>query len=100
MAIPSSFSQTSSNYAYQACRNAMLNTEGYGVWKLKDSKYRVVYATYIFSDGVNDATCSTQGFGAHWQVKAVFQTLGGYRLSLSADNTYTQCPRSKFGVSP
>jgi len=44
--------------AYQACRQIMLNTEGYGVWELRSSRFLLVSASYTFSDGFNDATCS------------------------------------------
>lgn len=86
-------------YAYQACRKVMLNTEGYGVWMLKDSQYRLITATFTFSDGFNDATCTAIGLGSFWKVTGTMQTLVGCAKSLS-DTVSSECPRAKFGVNP
>jgi len=87
----------SAQSAYQACRQIMLTTEGYGVWELRSSRFLFISARYTFSDGFNDTICSATGFGTSWQAKPVSQTLVGCMLSLEAE---TECPRRIFGVSP
>ncbi len=86
-------------YAYQACRKVMLNTEGYRVWKLKDSQYRLISATFTFSDGFNDATCTVTGLGSFWKVTRTMQTLVGCVQALT-DSGGLPCPAAKYGVSP
>ncbi len=86
-------------YAYQACRKVMLNTEGYGMWKLKDSQYRLISATFTFSDGFNDATCTVTGFGSFWKVTSTMQTLVGCVQALT-ESGGLPCPAAKYGVSP
>lgn len=95
----SSAKLTPAQYAYQACRKVMLNTDGYDVWVLKDSRFLVISATFTFSDRFNDATCTVTGFGSYWQVTRTMQTLVGCVKALT-DTGGTPCPSGKFGVSP
>ena len=88
---------TSARHAYQACRQVMLNTEGYGVWELQSSLFLLIYAHYTFSDGFNDATCSVTGSGASWQASPGLQTLAACMQSLDSG---AECPRAKYGVTP
>ena len=88
---------TSARHAYQACRQVMLNTEGYRVWELQSSQFLLIYARYTFSDGFNDAICSATGFSTSWQARPGLQTLVACMQSL---DTGIPCPRAKYGVIP
>ncbi len=86
-------------YAYEACRRTMLNTEGYGIWKLQNSQMGQFKAQFDFDDGWNIATCYAVGAGPFWYVTGTMQTLVGCAKSLS-DTGGNECPRAKFGVNP
>ncbi len=89
----------SSRHAYQACRQVMLNEDGYGAWSLKSSRFFMVRAQYDFFDGFNTTTCEAGGFGTHWVAKKGIETLVACMSSLDEAGG-NECPRAKFGVTP
>ncbi len=93
------FTANSSQYAYVACRQVMLNEDGYGVWSLKSSRFLIVRAQYDFFDGFNTITCEASGFGTHWIGSKGIETLVACMLSLD-DIGGNECPRAKYGVTP
>ena len=96
-------SKTPSQQAYQACRLMMLNTKGYGVWKLQSARYQTSKAQFDFDDGFNTATCEAIKVGPFWLPGSLAQTaVGSICGPVPMDETQpsAECPRKKFGVSP
>ena len=89
----------SSPYAYQACRQVMLATDGYGVWQLQSTRSLLLKVQYDFYDGFNTVTCEAVGFGHLWIATKKMETLVGCMLSLD-DTGGNECPRAKYGVTP
>jgi len=75
----------------------MINTNGYGIWKLQNARYQRFKAQFDFDDGFNTATCEAVGLGPFWIGTKTTETL--VRCVQSLD-TGTECPRAKFGVTP
>lgn len=86
-------------YAYQACRQVMLDTDGYGVWELQRTRSLLFKVRYDFYDGFNTATCEATGFGTFWSGTKRMETLVGCMLSLDVTGG-NERPRAEYGVTP
>jgi hypothetical protein len=85
--------------AESACRIAMGNTEGYGLWRYQGRLPSAVATQLIldYSDGFNTAGCHVRSFGPIWVAEPVVdQTLIGCSLGLDKG----MCPRARYGVAP
>ena len=85
--------------AENACRTAMINTEGYGLWQYRGRRPSPVSTQVVLDywDGYNTAGCHARAVGPIWMVEPVVdQTL--VACSLGPDKG--MCPRARYGVAP
>lgn len=92
------FWQTTSFSAYGACRNLVMKTKGYAVWRHESTTQDGLQSQVSFSDEYNNRlTCSAIGIGPLWVATSYSRMLVGCnRLGTASD----PCPEDFFGVEP